>query len=116
MPGVLLDRFYVIPSHDGADHIGVPQIVEAVSIDTRCDQYLVQDLPCSRLGQMTAIRMREHQVGEAAIVPGRPQRFPLRFLLFLVLLQHLKDRRSGSNRAGLGFDLGDIQSGHLETC
>ena len=45
--------------------------------------------------------MREHQVGEAAIVPCRPQRFPLCFLLFLVLLQHLEDRRSGSDGAGL---------------
>ena len=116
MPGVLLDRFYVIPRHNGTDYISMSQIVEAVGVDARCHQNLVKKLPCGRLGQVAAIRMREHQVGEAAIVPCRPQRLPLRFLLFLVLLQYLEDRRSGSNRAGLGFDLGDIQSGHLETC
>ena len=61
----------------------------------------MKNLPCGRLGQVAAIRMREHQVGEAAIVPCRPQCFPLCFLLFLVLLQHLEDRRSGSDGAGL---------------
>ena len=68
MPGVLLDRFYVIPRHNGTDHISVSQIVEAVRVDTRCHQDLMKNLPCGRLGQVAAIRMREHQVGEAAIV------------------------------------------------
>ena len=101
MPGVLLDRFYVIPRHNGTDHISVSQIVKAVRVDTRSHQDLVKNLPCGRLGQVAAIRMREHQVWEATVVPGRPQRFSLCFLLFLVLLQHLEDRRSGSDGAGL---------------
>ena len=41
MPGVLLDRFYVIPRHNGTDHISVSQIMEAVSINARCHQDLV---------------------------------------------------------------------------
>ena len=50
MPDVLLDRFYVVSRHNGADHISVSQIMEAVGIDACCCQYLVENLPYDKYG------------------------------------------------------------------
>ena len=73
MSGVLLDRFHVISRPDETDHIGVPQIVEAMGFDPRCGQHLLQDLPYRRLRKVAAIQMCEHQIREPSITtPGRP--------------------------------------------
>ena len=42
MSGVLLDRFYVVPRHNGTDYISVSQIVEAVRVDTRTEVQIQQ--------------------------------------------------------------------------
>ena len=107
--GVLLDGLHIVSGAEGIDHIGVPQIVESVSLQSGSFEYLLENFPHAGLGKMAPIRVGEDQVGKSAIIPGGASRKTLHVLLQLVLFQNLQDRRRG--RDGTGFII--LQRGEM---
>ena len=99
--GILLDSLHVVPCTKGIYDIRVPQIVETMGFQSGIRQNFLKDLPNCRLRQMTAVRMREDQIRETAIVQVTPRCLLLRKLLGFILLEHIHHKLRRSQRPRL---------------
>ena len=76
-------------------------IMKTMGFQASRGQNLLENLPDRRLGQVAAVRMGEHQIGESSVIPVRASHQFLCLLLFLVGFQHVHYEWSWSQRPRL---------------